>query len=122
MGDLISRKAAIDVLGVGKKVLSRVLDDTDDVVGCEREKYSWGLGLIEAYINDMKELPPAQPEIVRCCKCSYWDRDSLRHQYNDFRDWNEAECKMLAERDPYDEINRYTEADDYCSRAERRQE
>ena len=43
-------------------MLSRVLDDTDDVVGCEREKYSWGLGLIEAYINDMKELPPAQPE------------------------------------------------------------
>jgi len=43
MSDLISRQAAIDVLGVGKKVLSRVLDDTDDVVGCEREKYSWGL-------------------------------------------------------------------------------
>ena len=67
-----------------------------------------------------EQLPSAQPEIVRCCKCSYWDRDSLRHQYNDFRDWNEAECKMLAERDPYDEINRYTEADDYCSRAERK--
>lgn len=121
MDDLISRQAAIGILEVGKEILDRVLSDTD-VVGHEREKYLCGLGLIEAYISDMKELPPAQPEIVRCCKCSYWDRDSLRHQYNDFRDWNEAECKMLAERDPYDEINRYTEADDYCSRAERRQE
>ena len=71
-------------------------------------------------VQAIMELPSAQPEIVRCCKCSYWDRDSLRHRCNDFRDWNEAECKILAERDPYDEINRYTEADDYCSRAERK--
>ena len=67
-------------------------------------------------------LQDAQPEIVRCCKCGFWDRDTLRHQFNDFRDWNEAECKILAERDPYHEINRYTEADDYCSYAERREE
>ena len=107
------------MLSLGKEILNRVLDDID-VVGIDREKYSWGLGLIESYINDIEELPSAQPEIVRCCKCSYWDRDSLRHRCNDFRDWNEAECKILAERDPYDEINRYTEADDYCSRAERK--
>lgn len=65
-------------------------------------------------------LKDAQPEIIRCHQCGFWDRETLRHQCNDFRDWNEAECKILAERDPYDEINRYTEADDYCSRAERR--
>ena len=59
-------------------------------------------------------------KVVRCCKCGFWDRDTLRHQFNDFRDWNEAECKLLAERDGYNEINRYTEADDYCSRAERK--
>ena len=82
-----------------------------------RPKHSPELCEVLSWIDD---VPSAQPEIVRCCKCSYWDRDSLRHQYNDFRDWNEAECKILAERDPYDEINRYTEADDYCSRAERR--
>ena len=67
-------------------------------------------------------LQDAQPEIIRCCKCGFWDRDTLRHQFNDFRDWNEAECKILAERDPYHEINRYTEADDFCSYAERREE
>ena len=81
--DTISRQAAIDVLRVGKKVLSRVLDDTDDVVGCEREKYSWGLGLIEAYINDMKELPPAQSDIIRCNACKHWICHDRRCEY-----WN----------------------------------
>ena len=60
-GDLISRKAAIGVLAVGKELLSRVLDDID-VVDTDREKYSWGLGLIESYIKDIEELPSASPE------------------------------------------------------------
>ena len=59
--DLISRKAVIDVLSVGKELLSRVLDDID-VIGTDREKYSWGLGLIESYIKDIEELPSASPK------------------------------------------------------------
>lgn len=58
--------------------------------------------------------------VVRCSKCAYWDRDTILYQCNDFRSWNEAECQMLAERDGYNEINRYTEADDYCSYGERK--
>ena len=104
MDDLISRQAAIDAAN----------DWLLDCLKVKKQDRSCGL------IRRLEDLPSAQPEIVRCCKCSYWDRDSLRHQCNDFRDWNEAECKILAERDPYDEINRYTEADDYCSRAERK--
>ena len=61
MDDLISRQAAIDALSVGKKALSRVLDEID-VVGTDREKYLWGLGLIESSIKDIEELPSAQPE------------------------------------------------------------
>ena len=61
MDNLISRQAAIDVLSLGKEILSRVLDDMD-VVGIDREKYSWGLGLIESYVNDIEELPSVQPE------------------------------------------------------------
>lgn len=102
--DTISRQAAI-------KTINKVWDV------CDMESLDDYRDLL---VECFEVMPPAQPEIVRCCKCSYWDRDSLRHQCNDFRDWNEAECKILAERDPYDEINRYTEADDYCSRAERR--
>lgn len=77
MDDLISRQAAIDVLSLGKEILSRVLDDMD-VVGADREKYSWGLGLIESYINDIKELPPAQPPYNLdewCHDCKEYDQE-----------------------------------------------
>jgi len=67
MNDLISRQQVIDTLDVGAELLRRVLDDTD-IVGAERAKYEWGLGLIESYIADVKELPPAQPE-QRCVNC-----------------------------------------------------
>lgn len=59
-------------------------------------------------------------KVTRCKDCEYWDRDTLRHMFNDFREWNEAECKVLAERDGYNEIDRFVEADDYCSRGELR--
>ena len=59
--DLIDRQAAIETLNVGAELLKRVLDDAD-IVGAERAKYEWGLGLIESYISDMKDLPSAQPE------------------------------------------------------------
>lgn len=62
MRDPIERQSAIDTLDVGAELLRRVLDDAD-VVGAERAKYEWGLGLIESYISDMKELPSAQPTL-----------------------------------------------------------
>ena len=64
MSDLISRQAAIDALDVGAEVLRRVLDEAD-VVGVERAKYEWGLGLIESYIADVNDLPSAQPETAK---------------------------------------------------------
>ena len=59
MSDLIERQSAIDTLAIGKEFLLRVLDDMD-TVGQDREKYSWGLGLIESSIDDIEELPSAQ--------------------------------------------------------------
>lgn len=77
--------------------------------------------ITEEVLEEINKIPAADVvEVVRCCKCIYWDRDTIRHQGNDFRDWNEAECLVLAERDGYNEINRYTEADDFCSRGERK--
>lgn len=61
MDDLISRQAEIDALDVGAEFIRRVLDVTE-LVGAERTKYEWGLGLIEACIADVKELPTVQPE------------------------------------------------------------
>ena len=60
--DSVSRQNVIDTLLFGKEILSRVLDDMD-VVGTDREKYSWGLGLIESTIKDIEELPSAQPNL-----------------------------------------------------------
>ncbi len=58
--DSISRQAAIDTLAIDEKLLKRVLDNAD-IVGNEREKYEWGLGLIEAHIADIKDLSSVQP-------------------------------------------------------------
>lgn len=114
MTDLIDRQAAIDALNVGAEFLRRVLDETD-IVGAERAKYEWGLGLIESYISDIEELSSAQPEIVRCKDCKYWmphsqlGFDEDNGTYHDY-------CEKLIPEDEYYAF--YRDADDYCSRAE----
>ncbi len=113
MADLIERQEAIDAIEHITSSMS-VCINTDECHGMKRMQ--------RQAVIELANLPSAQPEIIRCCKCGFWDRDTLRHQFNDFRDWNEAECMALAERDPYHEIDRYTEADDFCSYAERRTE
>ena len=73
VGDTISRQTAIERLNFDAELLRRTLDDAD-VVGVERAKYEWGLGLIESYIADVNDLPSAQPQIVRC-------KDCAKHEY-----------------------------------------
>lgn len=92
MSDLISRQEAIDVLRIGEELLNRVLDDMD-VVGQDREKYSWGLGLIESYISDIEELPSAEPE-----RLTDDDFETIRIHLNAYKEklcnqrrWKEAE-------------------------------
>lgn len=87
------------MLNVGAELLRRVLDDAD-VIGADREKYSWGLGLIESYIDDIEELPSAQPEIIRCKDCV--------HYYGEPGNPNII-CFQMHE-------------DDFCSYGERREE
>ena len=126
MDKLISYNAAIDADGLDEEIRCEMCENpmhTDR--GCDGNcKYDEILyeKIIQILNKRITPLPSAQPEIIRCCKCGFWDRDTLRHQFNDFRDWNEAECMILAERDPYHEMDRYTEADDFCSFAERREE
>ena len=80
--DTISRQVVIDILDIGKEFLMRALDDMD-VVGQDREKYSWGLGLIESYIWDIEGLPSAQPEIIYCGDCKYYHHDDYELPYCD---------------------------------------
>ena len=81
--DTISRQAAIDVA-----------DAVWSVTGDKNVAKVW---------DQIKDLPSAQPEIIRCEDCKYWMREYLsisgKHGCNVMRD--------------------YTAPDDYCFKAER---
>lgn len=100
--DTISRQAAIDILKFDEEVLNRVLDDTD-VVGSERTQYELELGLIESYIYDMEELPSAQPEIIRCKDCKWYNMGECEHKLGLFVANDENYCSY-AERRAGDDI------------------
>lgn len=72
MNDLISREAAIDVVEGGLELIRRVLDNMDVEIG-ERGKFAYGLGLLESCIEELSELPSAQPE-DRCSECDAWNK------------------------------------------------
>lgn len=57
-------------------------------------------------------------EVVRCKECALWDRETIRQNSNDVAWWNEAECKKLAERDGWNEIDHFTDADFFCADGE----
>jgi len=56
MDDLISRQAAIDIV--------------------EFECGEWS-GLAKTIAEEIKQLPPAQPEIIHCEKCQFSEYDAL---------------------------------------------
>ena len=60
--DTVSRQAAIGLIR-HEIELSRCALDEMDLVGTEREKFAWGLGLLECIAEDIDELPSAQPEL-----------------------------------------------------------
>lgn len=87
MSDLISRQAAIDAM-----------ESINDGI-CEQQA-----------IDALCELPSAQPEIIRCKDCDFWNKDEnilggICDEWSDFED----------------SIIRYTKPDDYCSFGERKE-
>ena len=64
MNDLINRQEVIDIFQCDAEILKSILDNID-VMSKDREKYLYGLELIKSYIEDIKELPPAQSEMVK---------------------------------------------------------
>ena len=89
MSDLISRQDAI-----------RIVDGID----------TWQAGWRGDAIESIKALPSAQPEIIRCKECIYFECDIQRSwgKYNGCGVWT----------DDGDEIE--VKPDDFCSRAKRR--
>ena len=62
----------------------------------------------KSMIEEVKELPSAQPDIIRCRDCKYW----REHKYS-------KETKRYIPFCGFNAI--YTKADDFCSRAERKE-
>lgn len=87
MDDLISRQAAIDAID---KALSRTfIEPCGEMI--------------------LKDLPSAQPEIIRCKDCKHW-REGTAFSY----------CDKLHGMGVLDALDYMTAEDDYCSMAERR--
>ena len=104
MSDLISRQAAIDAI--------------------EAEKIRHGDYLTSSYVGYemaekvVKQLPPIQPEIVRCKDCKHW----IPYDWMFSEVWR---SKNMADY-PEDEIgcnwcDMAMKANDFCSRGEKRE-
>jgi hypothetical protein len=79
--DLIYRQAALEVLETSADLIRRALDCTD-LVGAERDKFEWGLGLIEPLIYDMKSLPTVDAvPVVRCRDCKRYQNEVGDDEY-----------------------------------------
>lgn len=99
MDDLISRQQAIDEL---VKMLSDCFYADEEV--------------LDAAETTLKELPPAQPEIIRCKDCKWWDR------YNDYKGYCMA-AKSCTYTTHWDiQIRRTYDGDFYCAHAELKEE
>lgn len=72
---------------------------------------------LDMAIEALKELPSAQPEIIRCKDCKYWMPHSQLGYDEDNETYHDY-CEKLIPEDEYYAF--YRDADDYCSRAERR--
>ena len=87
--DLISRKAAIDVVEESR----RLNHHQDGKTACAHEYEH------RHFLKILRDLPHAQPEIIRCKECAYASKDDYTH------------C-------PY--VTWWNSKDDFCSKGKRR--
>lgn len=92
-GDTISRQAAIEVIDAVFPV--------DPMKSEYAQGIACGAALAKTYV---KQLPSAQPEIIRCKDCRYYQDNNDGYPH--------INCKWDANETP--------DADDFCSGAERR--
>ena len=98
MDDVISRRGAIDAVNCKLKKWSLLY-----------KEYCSGIGVKYSDVIEMlSELPSVQPEIIYCRECRYWKTDHpTANGYHC--------CHRIHNAFPMRE-------DDFCSRAERREE
>lgn len=92
------------------------LDTIDRKAALDWLKNEWN-GMVTSLFDGIKALPSAESEIIRCKDCAHWmphcqlGFDIDNEEYHDY-------CGRLIPEDEYYAF--YRNADDYCSRAERR--
>ena len=92
--------------------LLRNLEDSLDAY-CElndegKTAFRMAIAALELFGNS-EQLPPAQPEIIRCKDCKHW-REGTAFSY----------CDKLYGMGVLDALDYMVAEDDYCSMAERR--
>ena len=115
MSDLISRQAAIDIernATVETKpshfeAHQKFTQFVDDAEISSFGRWQWSNGFntaLTAVVIGLRKLPSAQPEIIRCKDCRYYQDNNDGYPH--------INCKWDANETP--------DADDFCSGAERR--
>lgn len=105
MDDLISRQAAIDAL----RYAQHRFTVADEAGGMGTVKWSEYVIYFAAAERVLSDLPSAQPEIIRCKDCQYWNKGS-------------CECPEHAVNcQDYYVGDIETEAEYFCGYAERRE-
>ena len=75
------------------------LINASDLIEWIMETYpDWCVGAVRSIVDHVEDLSPAQQEIIRCKECKYYDG---------------RPCGI---------VDWYNTADDFCSRAEKREE
>lgn len=92
MDDLISRQSAIDVA---------------DRADCTELAVEDVKKVTDEVVKEIKKLPSAQPEIIRCKDCKHWTTMVERPKHGTCDQW----CTLNV-----------TRRDEYCSKAERKEE
>ena len=98
--DLISRQAAIDAVSYSIELCNKALDSIT-LVGRDRYAVEVERNSLLKLKDDIKLLPTAQPEIIRCGECKHWREDHTCGEHS-------LVSPMMAY--------------EFCSRAERRQD
>ena len=97
--DCISREQAIDAFNT----------NINELVVAGKENADSVLRYLNRVIDEIKQLPPIQPEIVRCKDCQYWNKGSCECPEHD------VNCQDYYVGDIE------TEAEYFCGYAERRE-
>lgn len=86
--------------------------ERQDVLNLLDSVYQYMGNWLVQYIEDgISSIPPVQPEIIQCKDCKYW-REGVAYSY----------CDKLFNMGVLDVYDYMVSDDDFCSKAERREE